>query len=81
MLKNRVWVKRAIHSIFVSLEDGRKCRTTVTMEGDNKLITEQIALEPGQKSLKVVREFKDDGIYLEMMCEDIISQQIYQRQT
>ena len=42
------------------------------MEGDNKLITEQIALEPGQKSLKVVREFKDDGIYLEMMCEDII---------
>ena len=32
--------------------DGRKAKTTVTMEG-NKLITNQIATEPGKKNVKV----------------------------
>ena len=61
-------------------EDGRKCRTTVTMEGDNKLITEQVELEPGTKCLKIVREFSENQVYLEMICEDVVSKQLYLRQ-
>merc|ERR1739846_6379 len=36
--------------------DGRKCKTTVTMEGD-KLITHQKAVKSGEMDVKVVREF------------------------
>ena len=50
------------------------------MEGDNKLIVEQNALEPGKKSLKTTREFTDDGINLEIRCEDAVSTQYFQRQ-
>ena len=62
------------------LEDGRKCKSTVTMEGDNKLVVDQIAIEPGKKSLKTIREFTDDGINLEITCEDSVSRQYFQRQ-
>jgi hypothetical protein len=50
------------------------------MEGDNKLITKQVELEPGTKSLKIVREFSENQVYLEMICEDAVSKQLYQRQ-
>ena len=60
--------------------DGRKCKTTVTMEGDNKLITNQVAIEAGKKSVKVIREFSDEGIDVQMICEDVVSKQFYKRQ-
>ena len=60
--------------------DGRKCKTTVTMEGDNKLITNQMAVEEGKKSVKVIREFADEGIYVQWICEDVVSKQFFQRQ-
>ena len=50
------------------------------MEGDNKLVVDQVAIEPGKKSLKTTREFTEDGINLEITCEDAISRQYYQRQ-
>ena len=65
---------------FIISEDRRKCRTTVTMEGDNKLITEQVGLGPETKCLKVVREFNENQVYLEMICEEAVSKQVYQRQ-
>ena len=58
--------------------DGRKAKTTVTMEG-NKLITNQIATEPGKKNVKVIREFTDDGIDVQMICEDVVSKQYFKR--
>merc|ERR1712228_689287 len=51
--------------------DGRKSKTTVTMEGDNKLITNQKAQKSGQKDVKVIREFSDKGIHVQMICEDL----------
>ena len=60
--------------------DGRKCKTTVTMEGDNKLITNQVAIEAGKKNVKVIREFSDEGIDVQMICEDVVSKQFYKRQ-
>ena len=34
--------------------DGRKCKTTVTMDGDNKLITRQKAVKAGEKDATAV---------------------------
>ena len=59
--------------------DGRKCKTTITMEGDNKLITNQVATEEGKKSVKVIREFSDEGIDVQMICGDVISKQFFKR--
>ena len=59
--------------------DGRKAKTTVTMDG-NKLITDQVATEAGKKSVKVIREFSDDGIDVQMICEDVVSKQYFKRQ-
>ena len=59
--------------------DGRKCKTTVTKEGDNKLITSQKAQKSGQKDVKVIREFTDEGINVQMICEDVVSVQFYKR--
>ncbi len=44
--------------------DGRKCKTTVTMDG-NKLITDQKATKEGEKDVKAVRPFfRKTGIEL-----------------
>merc|ERR1719423_572637 len=51
--------------------DGRKCETTVTMEG-NKLIT-------SQKDVTAVREFFDDKLVMTMTCEGVTSTQVYKR--
>ena len=59
--------------------DGRKCNTTVTMDGD-KLITDQVATEEGKKDVKVIRTFSDEGIDVEMICEDVITKQYFKRQ-
>ena len=34
--------------------DGRKCKTTVTMEGDNKMVTKQKAIKAGEKDATAV---------------------------
>merc|ERR1711935_519085 len=62
-----------------STTDGRTCKTTVTMEGDNKMITSQKAQKSGQKDVKVIREFSDKGIAVQMICEDVISVQFFER--
>jgi len=59
--------------------DGRKSKTTVTMEGDNKLITSQKAQKSGQKDVTVIREFSDKGIAVQMICEDVTSVQFFER--
>ena len=59
--------------------DGRKCTTTVTIEG-NTMITDQKATDAGKKSVKVIREFSDDGIDVQMICEDVVSKQYFKRQ-
>ena len=60
--------------------DGRRCKTTITMEGDSTLITDQVGTELGNKSVKTIRDFTDEGIYVQMICEDVISRQLYRRQ-
>merc|ERR1712228_694603 len=62
-----------------STTDGRTCKTTVTKEGDNKLITSQKAQKSGQKDVKVIRTFTDAGINVQMICEDVVSDQFYAR--
>ena len=59
--------------------DGRKCKTIVTKQGDNKLITRQKAQKAGQKDVTVIRELTDDGINLQMTCEDVTSVQFFKR--
>ena len=59
--------------------DGRKCKTTVTQEG-NTLTTSQNAIDAGKKSVKVIREFSDDGIAVQMICDDVVSKQYFKRQ-
>ena len=59
--------------------DGRKCITTVTMEGDNKIIANQIAQKRGQKNTKIIREFTDEGIKVQMICEGVTSIQFFTR--
>ena len=39
--------------------DGRKCKTTVTMEGDNKLVTTQRAIKSGDKDVTAVSMIRD----------------------
>lgn len=59
--------------------DGRKCKTTVTKDGDNKMITSQKAIKDGQKNVTVIREFTDKGINVQMICEDVTSVQFFER--
>merc|ERR1712055_246023 len=60
--------------------DGRTCKTTVTKEGDNKLVTKQVAQKEGEKNVTVVREFSDEGINVEFICGDVVSKQFFKRQ-
>merc|ERR1712071_267335 len=58
--------------------DGRKCQTTVTMEG-NKLITSQKAIKKGDKDVTAVREFADDKLTMSMTVDGVTSTQVYKR--
>ena len=60
--------------------DGRRCKTIITIEGGSTLITDQVATELGHKSVKTIRDFTDEGMYVHMTCEDVISRQFYRRQ-
>jgi len=63
-----------------STPDGRDVTTTVTMEGDNKLITVQVSKKAGVKDVHVTRTFSDDGIKVIMKCGDVASEQFFKRQ-
>ena len=58
--------------------DGRKCKTTVTKDGDT-MITMQKAQVKGQKDVKVIRKFTAAGIEVQMICEDVVSDQFFAR--
>merc|ERR1712170_223037 len=57
--------------------DGRKCKTTVTMEG-NKLITNQKATGGGKDAL-AVREFSDDGVVMTITVDGVSCKQVFKR--
>merc|ERR1711899_274075 len=57
--------------------DGRKCKTTVTMDG-NKLVTNQKA-QGGGKDALAVREFSDDGLVYTITVDGVTSKQIFKR--
>ena len=59
--------------------DGHKYKTTITMDGDNKLITDAVTTQKGKKSIKVIREFTDKGIDVQMICGDVVSKQFFKR--
>ncbi|TRY68617.1 hypothetical protein TCAL_03229 [Tigriopus californicus] len=58
--------------------DGREVSTVITQEG-NTWNTEQKAKKAGQKDVKVIREFSDKGIAVQMICEDVVSKQFFER--
>ena len=86
--KWRIQTKTTLKSTEINFEigvpfdetttDGRKAKTTVTQEG-NRLITDQKATEAGKKSVKVIRDFSDEGIDVQMICEDVVSKQFFKR--
>jgi len=62
-----------------STPDGRDTTTTVTLDG-NKMVTIQKPKNPKQKTVEVIREFSDEGIKVQMKCEDVVSHQFFKRQ-
>ena len=58
--------------------DGRDCTTTVTVEG-NKWTTVQKNKKAGGPDVKVIREFSDKGIDVQMCCGDVVSKQFFER--
>jgi len=58
--------------------DGRQCKSTITKDGEDKLIHTQNC---GGSNLKILREFTEDG--MKMILEgpgDVISTRIYKKQ-
>merc|ERR1711970_888097 len=58
--------------------DGRRCKTTVTLEG-NKMTTTQKATKKGEKDVVVVREFNDSGLTCTATCDGVSTVQKFKR--
>jgi cellular retinoic acid-binding protein 2 len=58
--------------------DGRKCKTTVVMEG-NKLILTQKATRSGEKEVLDIMEFTDEGLTMTWTTGDVSCAQVYKR--
>jgi ketosteroid isomerase-like protein len=56
--------------------DGRKCKSTITQEGDKKLVHEQ---KSGDSTLKIVREFKDDEMTMILEAPGVTSTRVYKK--
>ena len=59
--------------------DGRNCLTTVTQEGDNKIVINQKATKEGQKDVKSVREYDQDGLKQTITVDDVVGIQYWKR--
>jgi len=60
--------------------DGREVTTTVVREGPTRWVSTQINKKPGGKDVKLIRDFSDAGIDVQMICEDVVSKQFFARQ-
>merc|ERR1712121_554037 len=58
--------------------DGRKCKTTVSLAG-NQMTTSQKATKAGEKNVVVVREFSDEGLTYTATCDGVTSTQKFKR--
>ena len=63
-----------------STPDGRQVKAKVTLEGD-KFISIQNAIKDGEKSTKIVREFKGDEVHVtsEVIGIDRVCTQVFKR--
>ncbi|CAH1406226.1 unnamed protein product [Nezara viridula] len=53
--------------------DGRKVKSIITQEGDNKLIH----LQKGDKDSKIIREFTKDQVVMTLSVDDIVCTRTY----
>ncbi|KAK9504907.1 hypothetical protein O3M35_009077 [Rhynocoris fuscipes] len=54
--------------------DGRKVKTIVTVEGDNKLVE----VQKGDKQVTIIREFSKDQVKMTYKVNDVVCTRIYQ---
>nr|BAN20163.1 allergen, putative [Riptortus pedestris] len=55
--------------------DGRKVKSLITLDGDNKLIH----VQKGDKESKIVREFTPDEVKMTLTVDDIVCTRIYKK--
>uniref|UniRef100_A0A224XNU5 Fatty acid-binding protein, muscle n=1 Tax=Panstrongylus lignarius TaxID=156445 RepID=A0A224XNU5_9HEMI len=53
--------------------DGRKVKSTITLEGDNKLVE----VQKGEKETTLIREFSKDEVKMTLTIDDIVCTRIY----
>ncbi|XP_073992569.1 fatty acid binding protein [Rhodnius prolixus] len=53
--------------------DGRKVKSTITLENDNKLVE----VQKGEKETTLVREFSKDEVKMTLTIDDIVCTRIY----
>ena len=61
--------------------DGRKCKTIVTMDGDDTMVMVQKGQREGEKDVTFIRKFTDAGMEVQMICEDVVSDQFFARKS
>ena len=47
------------------------------MEGQDTMITTQKGQKEGDKDVKFIRKFNDVGMEVQMICEDVVSDQFF----
>ena len=57
--------------------DGRKVKSTITQEGDNKLVH----VQKGDKESKIVREFSKEEVVMTLSVDDIVCIRTYKAQS
>ena len=50
------------------------------LEGQNCMIVQQKAIKSGEKNVRSVREFSNDGILLTITVDNVVATQYYKRQ-
>jgi hypothetical protein len=51
----------------------------VTKESETKKVTFQKAKKAGQNDVTVIRDFKEEGIEVSMICDDVVCKQFFER--
>jgi len=56
--------------------DGRKCKSTITQDGDSKLVHTQIC---GDKTYTILREFTDDEMKMTLDAPGVVCTRVYKK--
>jgi len=60
-------------------QDGRQVKSTITIDGDGKMVQKQVSVDPAGMNSTITRSIQGDYLIAEIQCDDVKCTRKYKR--